>query len=72
MEFETLDSKIAKRNHEDDTDRIQGRDQFLGGDSIQKRKSNACTGRQIMYHVFLFELYNDNLNMFNQAWEKHY
>ena len=41
IEFETLDSKIAKRIMEDDTRRFQEEDQFLGEDSVQEQVSNA-------------------------------
>ena len=41
LEFETVDFKDCQRKHEDFSRRIQEKDQFLGGDSIQKRTSNA-------------------------------
>ena len=40
-ELENLNSKTAKGNHEDYSDRSQEKDQFLGGGSVQKRTSNA-------------------------------
>ena len=83
IEFETLDSKIAERNHEDNSCRIQEKDLFLVRNSIPKQTSSACGQATYLFvsmnktqehtmnlsDLLHVELYNDNLKMFNQAWQ---